>query len=718
MKNTLLIITADHATHINEIEMDAETVNTKKIQMSNARIVTEEFTLLASEVTRLQEKYFIAKDAEFTTCRDCTESWKVFGNDIEIQLDRYITIKHALIKIKGIDVVYIPYIVFPIKNKRESGLLFPELSSTEEDGIIFEQPYFYAISDSEDMTITPTFYSKRGNGLNYQYRKMWKEKSWMSLDSKVINDRIYPLEVNTEGSHYFRTLSDIEGHFGFSDFSFLHTRFVGGKDLDFIHDFTDYSENHIERSDLGLDLVYDHQFANVDLSLEANLKRNMLIDDSEEIDKSYVQSLPRIALKTMPYFLRQSNSKYLHKISTSFEGDFIKFKQLKETEEDDNYLRNIYRFNLYPKIKAFLYRGDVFSLSTEYGVDYQDYKFDDSEQAGFSKTAGILKSEVSFSLEKIFGVAYEMKYDQSEVETEAVKSIVSANEQLIGSLPKVNKNFVLEEIQVRRNSYRHSQEFKFIHHQILHSGEAGNQRFNEQIEIESGWLDDQDAIRIDQETIGANETRKNIPLKNTIELQWNNTLLRKKPKNLLPFEDRRYLKDNFSYTRLGYFNISQGLMLSEPKDSFTEKLTRLLIEGSYYASNFNIKFSDYFFHQSSDHIFSVKGEKKFKPISFLADYRYNSFSNSNLKSLAFGIQYRPFDELGLSFLQERDLDANEDIQSIYQFDFMPNNNCWILNLNLKNSLVEKKVSLNFVFNFGDENFKDFRKNFFDFNRIE
>ena len=27
----------------------------------------------------------------------------------------------------------------------------------------------------------------------------------------------------------------------------------------------------------------------------------------------------------MPYFLRQSNSKYLHKISTSFEGDFIKF---------------------------------------------------------------------------------------------------------------------------------------------------------------------------------------------------------------------------------------------------------------------------------------------------------------------------------------------------------------------------------------------------------
>ena len=62
MKNTLLIITADHATHINEIEMGAETVNAEKIQMLDSiapkigRIIPEKLLPIKSKVFFALEK--------------------------------------------------------------------------------------------------------------------------------------------------------------------------------------------------------------------------------------------------------------------------------------------------------------------------------------------------------------------------------------------------------------------------------------------------------------------------------------------------------------------------------------------------------------------------------------------------------------------------------------------------------------------------------------
>ena len=73
---------------------------------------------------------------------------------------------------------------------------------------------------------------------------------------------------------------------------------------------------------------------------------------------------------------------------------------------------------------------------------------------------------------------------------------------------------------------------------------------------------------------------------------------------------------------------------------------------------------------------------------------------------------------GIAFLKEHDLDADENITSIYQVDFMPLNNCWILNFNYKESLDEQRYAFNFEFNFGNDEFKEYRNNFFNFNRLK
>src|SRR5690606_16025306 len=125
-----------------------------------------------------------------------------------------------------------------------------------------------------------------------------------------------------------------------------------------------------------------------------------------------------------------------------------------------------------------------------------------------------------------------------------------------------------------------------------------------------GWFDYSDAILEDQANLGTNATRMSIPKKNTLEFQWNNILIKKSPRRMNYFEDQKYLRDNFNYRKIGYFNLSQGVVLDEDLEA-EEKLTRLFIDTGYSADSWNANLREYYFHQAGSHIFTTGIEKKF-----------------------------------------------------------------------------------------------------------
>ena len=57
--------------------------------------------------------------------------------DVHITLNEYIRIWHAYVKAKGVSILYLPYLILPIKKERESGLLSPTLSLTNREGYHF-----------------------------------------------------------------------------------------------------------------------------------------------------------------------------------------------------------------------------------------------------------------------------------------------------------------------------------------------------------------------------------------------------------------------------------------------------------------------------------------------------------------------------------------------------------------------------------------------------
>ena len=264
-------------------------IATGAAHIKNARILTSDFNLVARELIRINENEYLAKESEFTTCKDCRESWAIYGNYIRLNVGKYVQIKHGLFKVKGVDIIYIPYIVLPILAKRETGLLIPRISQRTGEGLSFEQPFFWAIDDHKDATLSPTFWAKRGYGGDLQYRQRFSEMSWLELNSRLVNDTIYwpgQSNVGPSGEQFFRYFADVESHQFWSPNLNSHFRYTGTRDLDFIRDYPQYTDPRITSSDFGFQGIVNWRQDLFSINTEANYLRNQLFSDSTEFDRS------------------------------------------------------------------------------------------------------------------------------------------------------------------------------------------------------------------------------------------------------------------------------------------------------------------------------------------------------------------------------------------------------------------------------------------------
>ena len=76
-----------------------------EFSVKNAKLVDENFVLRGKEIVRHDSGVFKAIEAEFTTCKDCPESWSIQGQEVTVVPDDYISLKHAFVKINGVTMV-------------------------------------------------------------------------------------------------------------------------------------------------------------------------------------------------------------------------------------------------------------------------------------------------------------------------------------------------------------------------------------------------------------------------------------------------------------------------------------------------------------------------------------------------------------------------------------------------------------------------------------
>jgi LPS-assembly protein len=130
------------------------------------------------------------KKGVFTSCKktDKCPPWKIKSDEIHHdKIKKQITYKNAWLEIYGFPVVYFPKFFHPDPSvKRQSGLLKPELGSSNNLGSSIYIPYFLAISEHRDLTIKPRLFEDNKFLLQNEYRQKTKN-SFTIADFSIVN---------------------------------------------------------------------------------------------------------------------------------------------------------------------------------------------------------------------------------------------------------------------------------------------------------------------------------------------------------------------------------------------------------------------------------------------------------------------------------------------------------------------------------------------------
>ncbi|NLD36486.1 MAG: LPS-assembly protein LptD [Desulfatiglans sp.] len=179
--------------------------------INDASLFIEEFNFYFSgdRIEKFGDDSYLIKDFKLTTCDGDKPDWSITGSEINLTVEGYGRLRNAAFRVKDIPVAYVPYLLFPAKTKRASGILLPQAGYSSRNGLEFEAPIFWAISDSADMTFYERYMTERGLMQGLELRYVTGPDSKGSFNFDILSDRIDEKDMNDpdqlELSPYQRT---------------------------------------------------------------------------------------------------------------------------------------------------------------------------------------------------------------------------------------------------------------------------------------------------------------------------------------------------------------------------------------------------------------------------------------------------------------------------------------------------------------------------------
>jgi hypothetical protein len=146
-------------------------------------------------IQRTNQNDYSAVESVFTPCK-CEEdeepAWAFHADRIEAQFGGYIDLYHPVLTIKGIPILYLPYLKMPVKSQRQSGFLVPTFRvANDRKGSVFTQPVYFDLGPDLDSTLTTDIFAERGTRLGLETRYAHRAHSGFSLNIETIRDRVW-----------------------------------------------------------------------------------------------------------------------------------------------------------------------------------------------------------------------------------------------------------------------------------------------------------------------------------------------------------------------------------------------------------------------------------------------------------------------------------------------------------------------------------------------
>lgn len=124
----------------------------------------------ADTIVIADPRHVALQGATYTTCNPDDVSWQLKARQINLdQTTNTGEARHVTLEFKGVPLLYLPYINFPLAG-RKSGLLAPVYGQSTQTGTEIGIPYYWNIAPNYDATFTVRNMTARGTMLQSEFR--------------------------------------------------------------------------------------------------------------------------------------------------------------------------------------------------------------------------------------------------------------------------------------------------------------------------------------------------------------------------------------------------------------------------------------------------------------------------------------------------------------------------------------------------------------------
>lgn len=157
----------------------------------------------AAVIERESESIANLQQSYITHCAPDSNAWSMKASKIVLNQETGMgTATNAIIKVKDVPIMYVPYITYPIDGKRRTGLLWPSIAVSDE-GIDITQPIYLNIAPDWDATLSPRYIGDRGLATELEVRHLNEYSDWVvsgaHIDDKLYEDKRWIFGVDEQG---------------------------------------------------------------------------------------------------------------------------------------------------------------------------------------------------------------------------------------------------------------------------------------------------------------------------------------------------------------------------------------------------------------------------------------------------------------------------------------------------------------------------------------
>jgi LPS-assembly protein len=219
----------------------------------------------------------------YTTCAGDRPDWQLIASRITLNLDNERGVGHgARVEFKGIPVLYVPWISFPLSSRRQSGFLYPTFGTSSLNGVTLSLPYYLNLAPNHDLTLTPTIYTKRGMQLGSEFRFLQPAGHGTVQLDFMPHDMVRNTQRNYE---HIKTEWQLRGDWRVR---------VDAENAGDTHYFEDFAQGPLISSTAFLARLAELSFRNDSWQLAAQLQQFQILDSQMDRNARPYTWLPRL----------------------------------------------------------------------------------------------------------------------------------------------------------------------------------------------------------------------------------------------------------------------------------------------------------------------------------------------------------------------------------------------------------------------------------------